>query len=166
MIFFVSLFTGTGLAENVGSRISHGAGVRHASHGKHQFVNHPNRSHRNRHSVKPRHSSHKSHRYAEHRDPGHDSNVFIGYYYPTRSYQWRDYNDENGEVEPRNKPVDSSDPEETSPDATKEVKEPLPPHIETFDERDTATTSAYKAIPSGNAGAHIVVYGSPKESGP
>lgn len=166
VVFVVSLFTGTGLAGNVGSRISHGAGMRDASHGNRQFVNQHNRSRRHRHSVKPRHPNHKSHRSAKHRDPGRNSNVLISYYYPTGSYLRLDYSYENGEDEQGNDPVASSDLQEDSPDASKEMKEPLPPHIETIDEGDTATTSTYKTIPSRNAGAHIVVYGSYKESGP
>jgi hypothetical protein len=39
-----------------------------------------------------------------------------------------------------------------------EVKEPLPPHIETLGEEDKATFSSYKRIPTGNTGANIVVY--------
>ena len=151
-------FAGTALAGSVGIRISRGARIHHASRGHRQFVNHHNRSHRNHYAVKPHSLSHKYHRFAKNRHPSHGSHVFYGYRYPSGSYQGRDYSYENGEDEQGIYPVVSSDQEKDSPDSQEEMKEPLPPHIETLGEEDKATFSSYKRIPTGNTGANIVVY--------
>ena len=151
-------FAGTALAGSVGIRISRGARIHHASRGHRQFVNHHNRSHRNHYAVKPHRPSHKYPRFAKHRHPSHGSHVFYGYNYPRGSYRSRDYSYANGEGEQGIYPVVSSDQKMDSADSQKEVKEPLPPHIETLGEGDKATLSSNKRIPAGNTGAHIVVY--------
>lgn len=158
IMLIIFAFTGTALAGSVGIRISRGAGIHHTSRGHRQFVNHHNRSHRNQYAVKSHRPSHKYHRFAKNRHLSHGSHVFYGYRYPSGSYRGRDYSYENGEGEQGIYPVISSDQKMDNSDSQKEVKEPLPPHIETFGKEGKATLSSNKRIPAGNTGAHIVVY--------
>lgn len=139
LISVTFLVTGTiCFAGSIAFHRSHGLSLQHWKSGYHHFTN--TQEHK-------RHRFLKYHRLRRHK-PKLSNVVLLGGYYG------RSENEDNIRINL----VLPPDKQDGNLQTTKEVREPLPPHIETLGEQNKQAGSSYKTIDYNKTGAHIVEY--------
>lgn len=143
LISTIFLFASTVFAGSAVFYKSHDLSQRHWKKGYHYSAKQYYQNHKYRHFYKHLHLKYKNHKF---------------YGYPYQSFGvWGGYYDRDAGKNIQINLILPPDKQEKDSETTKEVKEPLPPHIETLsEEKDTVVS--YQTVHSDNTAAHIVEY--------
>jgi hypothetical protein len=144
VISIIFLFASTAFAGSTASYKSHDLSQRHWKNGYHYSAKQYYQNHKYRHFYRHRHLRYKNHKF---------------YRYPYPSFGvWGGYYDRDAGKNIQINLVLPPDKQTENSETTKEVKEPLPPHLETLTEEKDTSVSSYQVVHSGNTAAHIVEY--------